>query len=165
MAGMDIDVDELRIAAEDLLPAVAGFFDNLATDLGGIGTSAISGLLPEDTTGGNALGEAVVEAHKFLYGVLEESGDVHRSAGRMVSEACDLYEEADAESAGEIQISAGELNDSYDSAYEKIDAGDYEGSSDAPVDGSEYDLSDSKKSYGEEMTDAYAEMYGIEPED
>ncbi|MEU6248347.1 hypothetical protein [Glycomyces sp. NPDC047010] len=149
----EIDVNELRSVGDTVLPAMADDYDGFATEIGDAGSGAASILLPDNQSSGNALSEAWVEAHKFLYAVLEENADSHRAAGMTILECCDDYEAADAASAQDFEVSAEDLESSYTSNFEKTDAGEYESELAPPVDGQDYDITAGQQSYGDEMTE------------
>ncbi len=124
---LEADWEDLLDVGEVTLPYAADFYDEMANRLNAIGDHGSKGLLPS-TTGpaGNALGEAIVRCHRFLYAVTEETADSHRAVGRSVAEAAYEYKQADEASARAIEMSAEDLTGSVASEFKQVDAGDYE---------------------------------------
>lgn len=192
--GTSVDPRALRTAGEITLPYVADFYDDVSNRLGAIGRTAANGLIPNRESGaGNALGEAIIACHRFLYAVTEETGDSHRAVGRAVAEAADEYQQADEESAADFSLSEEEITDSAAGHFTDVDAGQYEygegrytsvdamrredgrtGSyyeaaltDEKPVDYQDYEITHGEDTKGAEMTEwaeeVYEEIHGVKP--
>jgi hypothetical protein len=128
MPGLEVDPDDLIDAGEITLPYAADFYDELANRLGAIGNSGGRGLIPtlSSSSAGNALGEAVMRCHRFLYAVTEETADSHRAVAASVAEAGYAYREADSEGARGFEMAGDDLTDATAREFAKADAGEYE---------------------------------------
>lgn len=131
MTGLEADSDDLIDVGEITLPYAADFYDELANRLGAIGNAGGHGLYPymSDSPAGNALGEAIIRCHRFLYAVTEETADSHRAVAASVAEAGYSYRDADSAGAGDFQMAGEDLTEAAAKAFTETDAGAYEYSS------------------------------------
>lgn len=127
MPGLEVDPDDLIDAGEITLPYAADFYDEMANRLAAIGNSAGRGLIPtlSSSPAGNALGEAIMRCHRFLYAVTEETADSHRAVGLSVAEAGYEYRQADNASARDFEMTGEDLTGSVASEFTQVDAGDF----------------------------------------
>ncbi|WP_156926107.1 hypothetical protein [Glycomyces arizonensis] len=187
--GTEVDPSALTMIGEITLPYIADFYDEMSNRLGAIGQTAGTGLIPDQESGaGNALGEAIITCHRFLYAVTEETADSHRAVGRAVAEAGYDYQQADEESAAEFSISEEEITDSTADHFEDVDAGEYDYAdsewdnnlfeSDShtgsnyeaalseepvqPVDYQDYEIKPAGADRGSEMNEWAEQTYGVE---
>lgn len=128
MTGLEADPDDLIDVGEITLPYAADFYDELASRLGAIGNVGGYGLYPymSDSPAGNALGEAVIRCHRFLYAVTEQTADSHRAVAASVAEAGYAYRDADTAGANDFQIAGEDLTGAAAKAFGEADAGEYE---------------------------------------
>ncbi|MFB9660288.1 hypothetical protein ACFQS3_11020 [Glycomyces mayteni] len=167
MTGLEADPDDLIDAGEITLPYAADFYDELANRLGAIGSSAGRGLIPtmSDSPAGNALGEAVMRCHRFLYAVTEETADSHRAVGASVAEAGYAYRESDRESARGLEMAGEDLTGATARAFAEVDAGGYE--SDSGYRFGNFDRAEGGSGYEDALTGGPPvdrQDYAIEPE-
>jgi hypothetical protein len=127
MSGIEVDPDDLIDVGEITLPYAADFYDEMANRAGAIGDQGASGLLTlRPSSAGNALGEAIVRCHRFLYAVTEQTADSHRAVGLSVAEAGHEYRRADEANARDFTMTGEDLTGSVATEFGKADAGEYE---------------------------------------
>ncbi|SDD49610.1 hypothetical protein [Glycomyces harbinensis] len=130
MSGLEVDPDDLIDAGEITLPYAADFYDEMANRAGAIGDQGASGLLTlRPSPAGNALGEAIVRCHRFLYAVTEQTADSHRAVALSVAEAGHEYRRADEANAGGFEMTGEELTGAVAADFTEVDAGEYESDS------------------------------------
>ena len=128
MSGFEVDPDELIDIGEMTLPYAADFYDEMANRVGAVGAIAGSGLITTGMTAspaGNALGEAIIRCHRFLYAVIEDTADSHRAVAASVLEAGREYQEAENRNQRDFEMAGEDLADSVAGQFERVDAGDY----------------------------------------
>jgi hypothetical protein len=148
-----VELADIQLAGEEHCPKLADTYDGWTTTLGDAFRSAADSFEapPNGAGGGNALADAIVEAQRFLYEVLEESADGIRATGILILEA-----------AEDTEASDDEVADAFNGYLEEVEAGNYQSSVAAPTDHQDYDPA-SEVTYGEEMT-AWAQQYQAELE-
>jgi hypothetical protein len=169
MRGFEVDPDDLIDVGEITLPYAADFYDEMANRLAAIGNSAGRGLIPtlSSSPAGNALGEALMRCHRFLYAVTEETADSHRAVGVSVAEAGYEYRQADSAGAQGLEMAGEDLTGSVASEFTKVDAGEYESDSGYRFDN--FDHAEGGSGYEDALSGGPRQPvdhqdYGIEPE-
>lgn len=128
-ADLEVDPDDLIDVGELTLPYAADFYDEMASRLGALGQAAASGLFPATlsrSSAGNALAEAIMRCHRFLYAVTEETADSHRAVGRAVAEAGHDYRQADDRGSRDFAMAGEDLAGAVADEFTAVDAGEYE---------------------------------------
>jgi hypothetical protein len=146
--GYQVDTTDLESTA-GYIADVADFYDERTGYIGRAPKLYTGGLLPDgNIAGGNALSEAFLEEHRFVYRVFEESADGIRTAGRMISEAGIDYDSTEAEVAA-----------AFDEQYAEVDSGNYESDQAAPTDHQNFEVTGTPdERRGAAMTEHYMEQ-------
>ncbi|WP_112134133.1 hypothetical protein [Glycomyces dulcitolivorans] len=147
---------DIREAGESFCPRLADTYDGWTTTAGDTIKNNSPSLeqSPGGAGGGNALGDAIMEAQRFLYEALEESADGIRATGLVLVQASENWEMTDEQIQQEFLEQLGE-----------VESGNYSSSVHTPTDHQDYDPT-TEVSRGDEMT-RWAEDYqeALENED